>query len=130
MEKLFKLHLYTASLAIVLLISIAFVSLMPSEGLPKTEFNHFDKLVHCFMYFILSLSIAKGFFNLKNSSFSVKAIPIVLSFFYSFSIEILQELCTNSRFFDIFDILANGIGCFIALALINTQFFNKKHIKV
>ena len=128
MEKYLKLHLYYATAAIVLLISIAFVSLMPLTGLPKTEFDHIDKIVHLLIYFILSLVIAKGFFNLEKTPLSIKAIPIGLSFFYSFFIEILQSLLTNYRFFEIFDILANGIGCLIALAVINTRFFNNKTI--
>lgn len=126
MEKHFKLHPYYASVAIVLCISIGFVSLLPSQELPKTEFNHIDKLVHISMYFILSVISVKGFLNLKNIPFKILAIPIVLSFFYSLGIEILQEMLTNSRKFDIFDILANGIGCALALLLVRTQFFNKK----
>ena len=104
MEKHLKLHPYYASAAIVLFFSVGFVSLLPSQELPKTSFNHIDKLVHIIMYFVLSIISVKGFLNLKTATFKILAIPIVLSFFYSFSIEILQEVLTNSRFFDIFEI--------------------------
>lgn len=126
MEKYIKVHPYYASVAIVLILSIGYASLTPLTDVPKPEFNHFDKIVHFTMYFILSIVLAKAFFKLEVMNSFEKAIPIVLSFFYSFSIEILQELLTNSRFFDIFDILANGIGCLVALAVINTQFLMKK----
>lgn len=128
MEKYIKVHPYYASVAIVLLFSIGYLSLTPLTGVPKPEFDHTDKIIHFLMYFILSLVLAKAFFKIENLNHFEKAFPVFLSFFYSFSIEILQELLTNSRFFDIFDILANGIGCLVALAVINTQFFNKKTI--
>ncbi|MGB1017890.1 MAG: VanZ family protein [Chitinophagales bacterium] len=125
MEKHLKLHPYYASAAIVLFFSVGFVSLLPSQELPKTGFNHIDKLVHITMYFILSVILVKASLKLNNTPLKILAIPIVLSFFYSFGIEILQEMITDSRFFDIFDILANGIGCILALLLVKTPFFNK-----
>lgn len=126
MEKYIKVHPYYAIIAIVLIFSIGYASLTSLTGVPKPEFDHTDKIVHFTMYFILSIVLAKAFFKLENMTPLQKAIPMVLSFFYSFSIEILQEVLTNSRFFDIFDILANGIGCFVALAVINTQFLMNK----
>ena len=48
-----------------------------------------------------------------------------MGFFCSFLIELLQEFATSSRFFEIFDILANGIGCLIAFVVMKKQFFNK-----
>jgi len=129
MEKTFKLHLNYAIVAIVLLISISVVSLMPSNELPKTSFNQIDKIVHVIMYFILSNFMVLGFANLKHKSIFVKGIPILLSFFCSFLIEILQEFATSSRFFEIFDILANGIGCMIVYLIIRTNFLNKLKYK-
>ncbi len=125
MEKLFKIHLYYAIIAIVLLISIAYVSLMPSNEIPKMSFKHLDKIVHAGMYFILSFFMLLGFANLKHKSIFVKSIPILLSFFCSFSIEILQETTTSSRLFEIFDILANGIGCLIAFVMMKNNLLTK-----
>lgn len=129
MEKRFTLHLKYAIVAIVLLILISFVSLMPSNELPKTSFKNFDKIIHIIMYFILSSFMTLGFANLKHKSVLIMAIPIVLSFFCSFSIELLQEFATSSRFFEIIDILANGIGCLIAFFVMKKQFFNKLKYK-
>jgi len=126
MENQLKFHPYYATLAIVLIISIGFVSLMPSNGLPQTSFRNIDKLVHFSMYFILSISIALGFFKLESLASFEKFSPFLLAFVYSFLIEILQEFATNSRFFDIFDILANGIGCILAFVVLNALIFNKK----
>mgnify|MGYP000684041363 CR=1 FL=1 len=126
MEKHLKIHPYYISIALVLFFSVGYVSLLPSQELPKTEFNHIDKLVHITMYFILSIISVKAFINLKIAPLKIIAIPIVLSFFYSVGIEILQEMMTNSRKFDIFDILANGIGCVLAFWLVSKQFYNNK----
>jgi len=125
MENYFKIHLKYAIIAIVLLFSIVYVSLMPSSGLPKVTFKHLDKIVHLSMYFILSIFMLLGFANLKHKSIFVKSIPIVLSFFCSFSIEILQETVTSGRMFEIFDILANGIGCLIAFFVMKSNFLTK-----
>jgi len=129
MEKLFTLHLKYATIAIVLLISITVASLMPSNELPKTSLKNLDKIVHFTMYFVLSSFMVLGFSNLRNKNIFVKAIPIVLSFFCSFFIEILQEFATSTRSFEIFDILANGIGCLLAFEVMKKQFFNKLKYK-
>lgn len=125
MEKLFKIHLYYAIVAIVLLILIAYVSLLPGEEIPKVGIKNVDKLVHAVMYFILSSFMLLGFGNLKHRSIFVKSIPILVSFFCSFLIELLQEYTTSTRLFEIFDILANGIGCVIAFIVMKKQIFNK-----
>lgn len=125
MEKLFKIHLYYAIIAIVLLILIAYVSLLPSQEIPKVGLKNIDKIIHAFMYFILSSFMLLGFGNLKHRSIFVKSIPILMSFFCSFLIEILQEYTTSTRLFEIFDILANGIGCLIAFIVMKKQIFNK-----
>lgn len=129
MEKYLKLHPVYASAAIVLIISIAYVSLLPLQEIPKTDIAHLDKLVHAIMYALLSLNVALGFFNLKKNQAFFFSFPIFVSFFYGFFIEIMQEWFTNYRFFDIFDIFANGIGCLIALTILNTPFFKKNKTK-
>lgn len=125
MEKLFKIHLYYAIVAIVLLILITYVSLLPGQEIPKVGLKNIDKVVHTVMYFILSSFMLLGFGNLKHKSIFVKSIPILMSFFCSFLIEILQEYTTSSRLFEINDILANGIGCVIAFIVMKKQIFNK-----
>lgn len=125
MEKLFKIHLYYAMIAIVLLILIAYASLLPGQEIPKLGIKNIDKLVHAFMYFILSSFMLLGFGNLKHRSIFVKSIPILMSLFCSFLIELLQEYTTSSRLFEINDILANGIGCLIAFFVMKKQIFNK-----
>lgn len=125
MEKLFKIHLYYAIVAIALLILITYVSLLPGQEIPKVGLKNIDKVVHMVMYFILSSFMLLGFGNLKHKSIFVKSIPILMSFFCSFLIEILQEYTTSSRLFEINDILANGIGCVIAFIVMKKQIFNK-----
>tara|TARA_B110000037_G_scaffold222605_1_gene298273 strand:- start:2014 stop:2403 length:390 start_codon:yes stop_codon:yes gene_type:complete len=125
MNKLFKIHLYYAAIAIILLILIVYVSLLPAQEIPKVGVQNLDKFVHAFIYFILASFMLLGFVNLKHRSIFVKSIPILLSFFYGFLIEILQEYTTSTRLFEIFDILANGIGCMLAFIVMKKQIFNK-----
>ncbi|MCB0537436.1 MAG: VanZ family protein [Chitinophagales bacterium] len=117
MEKYFNLHLKYAFIAIVLLVAIMYVSLLPKIELPKTNIFQADKIVHFSMYFILSVALFKGFFNVnlkKSLTFAC-----VLSFLYGFIVEILQYSLTSTRMFDVFDIFANGMGAIFAYLIVS-----------
>ncbi|MCB9255741.1 MAG: VanZ family protein [Chitinophagales bacterium] len=117
MEKALKVHPIFAFAAIVLLTIIMYLSLLPKIELPETNLIQADKLVHASMYFILSLSIFKGFFNttLKKSI----GIACLLSFLYGIIVEFAQDICTLTRMFDVFDILANGFGSILAYLVVS-----------
>lgn len=119
MEKPSTLHHYYAIIAIVLSILVAIVSLMPSSGVPKVEIKHLDKLVHFTMYFILSIiySLALSF-KYKKQHFKRWVYPFLLALSFGMLIEIAQEWFTSTRNFDIFDILANGIGSFFGILIL------------
>jgi hypothetical protein len=69
-----------------------------------------DKIVHFSMYFILNYLFLKSR-SVNNYLFS--SILIL----YGIIIEVLQELFTVSRHFDIYDIFANSFGVIVALML-------------
>ncbi len=117
MEKPFKLHLFYTSFAIVLLIVISFLSLISGNKLPKTSFTNIDLVVHVCMYFVLSLAFYKGFFNSKWNHAATFACS--LAFIYGIGIEFAQELGTNGRHFDVYDIISNGFGCLLAYFVIS-----------
>lgn len=117
MEKPAQFHLIYASIAIVLMAAVMYVSLLEQVELPQAPIFQADKLVHFSMYFILSLAIYKGFFN-KNLILSI-VIACFASFFYGLIVEFLQYFLTSSRMFDIFDIFANGIGSIFAYLIVN-----------
>ena len=117
MEKPIQFHLIFAGIAIVLMVTVMYVSLLEQVELPQAPIIQADKIVHFGMYFILSISIYKGFFN-KKLIFSI-VIACFLSFFYGLIVEFLQYFLTSSRMFDIFDIFANGIGSIFAYLVVN-----------
>lgn len=119
MEKDSTLHLYFVIIAIVLSIIVAFVSLMPSSGVPKVEIKHLDKLIHFTMYFVLSMSYGLAFsFIYKNGSFKKWLFPFLMALCFGILMEFCQEIFTNTRNFDVFDILANGIGSFFGILIL------------
>lgn len=119
MEKSSFLHPYYVIIAIVLSILVATVSLMPSSGVPKFEIKHLDKLVHFTMYFVLSISYALSFsLGYKKKHIKKWILPFLLALSFGILIEIAQECFTSTRKFDVFDILANGIGSFFGILIL------------
>jgi VanZ family protein len=99
---------------------------VPGADLPKVNFSAADKIVHVAIYFIL-ICIWQMFFYIKNShTYNFKwAIGIlIVSLFYGIIIEVLQELFTDSRSADVYDVVANLTG-----SIIGILFFKRiKHI--
>ncbi len=119
MEKDSTLHLYFVIIAIVLSIIVAFVSLMPGSGVPKVAFKHLDKLVHFALYFLLSISYGLVFCQMfKATNFKKWLYPFLMALCFSILMEFCQEIFTNTRYFDVFDILANGIGSFFGILIL------------
>jgi VanZ family protein len=86
---------------------------MPGKDLPSVSIFEFDKIVHFTLYLLLALMMYYGW--KKQDSFislhhnTLMKILIITST-YGFAVEIMQELFTTDRHFDIFDALANSIG--------------------
>lgn len=124
MENSIKIHPIFASVSIVLLVAIMYVSLLPMKELPDVHFFQVDKLVHISMYFVLSLGLFKGFFG--HNGLKGIILACVLSLFYGIIVEVLQYFLPTGRMFDIFDIFANGIGAMIAYLVIYIIFKPKQ----
>lgn len=99
---------------------ILVICLMPGHDLPKVDIVNFDKFVHIGVYVVLALLTYYGwmrqqtFAHLHQHTF-LKILIILSS--YGFAVEIMQEICTADRYFDIYDAVANDIGAVIGLAL-------------
>ncbi|WP_353848577.1 VanZ family protein [Altibacter sp.] len=109
------------------LVTVAFLS--PATDLPGISVPYFDKLVHIIIHWILLL-IWLWYTKLADQShISNKIIVVVLMtcFLYGCSIEVLQHWFTTSRNFDVFDIVANGIGS--VLGLISFRLLRNKEVK-
>lgn len=108
---------YAPYLAALWALIILVVSVIPGEDLPSLSIWEPDKVMHAFVYGVLTALIYIT--RPQNAVFIKKMIfqAIVLCILYGFFIELIQ-LVLPTRKFDILDALANTVGCFIAGALI------------
>lgn len=97
------------------LITVAFLS--PTTNLPKINFTLMDKSIHVAIHWILCLiwlfyvHITDQYHTSSKNVFVI----LIACFFYGLLIEVSQHLFTQFRTFDVFDILANGIGDLMGL---------------
>ncbi len=131
MQKLIKLLLTSQLLlpaAILCTVSILVLSISDISSLPKLQISYEDKLYHFVAYFVLNsiwliALLKKNGYQLKN----ILLIPFSIVVF-GIIIEIIQGSLTDSRAFDIFDILANSIAVvvsFFCFMLVKKSFLKK-----
>jgi VanZ family protein len=91
--------------------------LSPVSEIPKIQIPYLDKLVHVLIHVLLIIIWLGYLFLGDKSHISIKNIFVVLliCFSYGIIIEALQHWFTSSRKFDLFDIIANGIGDLLGL---------------
>lgn len=87
--------------------------LMPGRDLPSVTLWQADKIVHFFVYVVLAVLLYIGWKKQKEFAWLHRQMGykiLVLTFGYGFAVEILQELLTTDRHFDLYDALANALG--------------------
>lgn len=93
---------------------ILFLSVIPGEDLPTITFWEIDKIVHAIFYLVLSftsiLAIKRQYPALPLRFTSI-IYGVSLCILYGLCIEIVQGAFLESRSFDIYDLVANFIGC-------------------
>lgn len=104
---------------------ILLLCLMPGTELPSISIFEFDKVVHFAVYVVLAVSMYGGWkkqhtFTALHSNTFIKILMITT--LYGFTVEILQELLTADRHFDILDALANATGAVVG-TLISVKHF-------
>jgi len=106
-------------LAIIWTAIVTFFCLANFNELPKIEVSNFDKLGHItfhagitFLWFLVFR------FKLLNENKKALLKAFLFSFFYGTTIEICQDQFTATRTGDIFDVLANMSGSFLAILFI------------
>jgi VanZ family protein len=104
---------------------ILILCLMRGHDLPSVSIWEFDKLVHFAFYVILSALMFWGwkkqtYFSVLHLQTALKILAITIT--YGFAVEILQELVTADRHFELFDAIANSAGG-IAGSLISVKLF-------
>ena len=107
------------ALAILILCGI------PGRDIPHISFLEllsFDKWVHCGIFFVLVLLTIRGFLlqtrfaTLKNNA---KAITLIICVMYGGMLEVMQGTLFEERSADIYDFVANSVGCMMGFFLYN-----------
>jgi len=104
---------------------ILVLCLIPGRDLPSVTIFEFDKIVHFTFYVILACLMFYGwrkqisFLSLRQNAL-IKI--LIITSVYGFAVEVMQELLTADRHFDIFDALANSSGA-VAGSLISVKLF-------
>lgn len=100
-------------LSILWAILILVLCLMPGRDLPSVTIFEFDKIVHFGIYVVLAFAMYYGWEKQNSFLFLHRNTLIkilIITSIYGFAVEVMQELFTTDRQFDIFDALANSIG--------------------
>jgi len=117
MLKLIKLILnsrFLLAFAIASTLAIIYLSLSDISSLPKLEVQFEDKIYHIVAYFslnsvwLLAITALKS----KHSKYDVLISLGIIGF--GIVIELFQEILTDYRTFDNYDILANSLGVIIS----------------
>jgi len=114
-----KKNVSTIVFAIIWLLIITTLLCTPGTKLPKVTWQDkiwLDKWIHVFLFIVLVILWSKAYSNKKNTqSYNRKTFfkIMVLGCFYGIAMELVQKYFIPFRSFDIGDILADGVGCFI-----------------
>lgn len=127
MQKLISLILNSKLLlpfALFCTLFIGYLSLTDISDLPQLEVKNEDKFYHFIAYFVLNtvwLIALQPFSSKRIVSKITISLGIII---FGIVIEIFQELITEVRVFDVYDILSNSIG--IIASYLCFKFFEKR----
>ena len=100
---------------------ILLLCFLPGSAIPELTFLDWlkpDKLVHLFLFGVLSFLMAKGFASQETNGFLQnfpKLIAVLISSVYGAIIEVIQEFCIPGRNGDVYDSLADSLGAIIGI---------------
>ena len=120
----------TRVFAIIWLLIITTLLCTPGTKLPKVTWQDkiwLDKWVHVFLFMVLVILWGKVYSNKKiiqNDTRKIFFQIMLLGFSYGIAMELVQKYFVPYRSFDLIDILADGVGCFIGY-LISVKRFVK-----
>ena len=113
------------SIGVIYLLTIAFLSLMPSNDLPHfTRIKEIDKVIHLCMYLGLSF-LASWNYDIIHKRMKYMIVLLAGVFMYGVIMEILQRTMHNGREFDFKDMIANLTGTIIGLLVY--RYFDRMH---
>ena len=101
-------------IAVGITLIITFLSLFRvSPVVTKLNLNHADKYQHAVAYFAVTFSWIWSF-QTRNNNKSMQLKILFAVFLFGVLMEVLQEVMTNYRTADVFDVLANTSGIVLA----------------
>lgn len=131
MQKLIKPILNSnlpLGLAIVCTAFIIYLSLSDISAFPKMNVTHEDKIYHFTAYFVLNFLWLLAFIRKSSKFFSLFILISLGIISFGIVIEITQELLTEIRVFDYYDILANSVGVIISYLMFDV--LKKRILKI
>jgi len=114
-------------------IFIFILCVLPGSAIPHyrwTDLLSADKLIHTFLFLVLTLLLIRGFRKQSQSAFlKTNAIVIIFLFclIYGGMLELIQNYWLTDRYGSWFDFIANSVGSASGI-WVNT-YFKKKDIK-
>jgi VanZ family protein len=112
-----KIYLYSAIFWSGL---ILYLCLENAQNLKEITIPNFDKFIHIVFHFVFTilwfLYLKKKFKTSNN--INLLAVTLIVSFVFGIAIELMQQYFTTTRAADVFDILANLLGAFLAASLL------------
>jgi VanZ family protein len=106
---------------------ILYLLTIPGKDLPEVswmDYIHGDKLIHMFLFFMLTFLFYWGIVSSKPRVYSRKLVLVIaiLGLLYGIALEFVQKYWIPNRSFDGWDIVADGIGSFLPLLLAKSIF--------
>ncbi|MFD0932054.1 VanZ family protein [Psychroflexus salinarum] len=101
-------------LAIICTLSIGYLSLSDISTFPKIEVKHEDKIYHFVSYFVLNTIWLFAIVHISSKSLLPNILISLGILSFGIVIEIFQEIMTDYRVFDFYDILANSVGVLVS----------------
>jgi glycopeptide antibiotics resistance protein len=110
---------------------------IPGRDIPHISFLEllsFDKFVHAGIFCVLVLLMIRGFLvqtRYVSISHYAKKIAFLISVVYGGLLEIMQGTLFEERSADVYDFIANSVGCLLAIAIYSwtEKMFLSKFIK-
>ncbi len=108
--------------AILWMFLILFLTLLPGNQMPQVHIAtllSIDKLAHAFVFSILVILLIVGFtkqYQFPQFRFNAISYAFLVALSLGITIEVLQLFITE-RGFEVYDIIANTIGCGIGIVL-------------
>jgi VanZ family protein len=112
-----KLSLFAAVSWTLIVFSLCLVK---SSEIPAVNIVNLDKVIHAFFHFVFVILwfMWLSYHYKQTAYYRLLGVVFVLSILYGVAIEIAQLVFTETRFADVFDVLANLTGAVLGAIVI------------